>query len=834
MSYKRIVLVAISIVTFVVGGISLAILLNGSHWKATALEKVNNELLTELSVGDIGISIWSEFPKVTIDLQDVMLLGSVSHIGETADTLLKAQRLGVAFSLWDVLFREPVIDALFIEGAVLHLKEHQNGSWNTDVFATKQEDDVDEGLQISQIILREIEVVVSTIKEDRYECKISDAIVTDGNFDSSFSDFVIKGGQGSDKLLPLEGYFSTSYKIEDNGAFEVKINDAVINDLAFKGTAQINAEGDEEWSIYIESDNIEVEELKSIWAEKEVFNGWDYDGEASISLNANPQKAKLEWSLSEGSFAISPKLTGLELNTTGKIETSGVFDYSPGKSSVGVRVANIQIKSNGIAVNAKAECDDLKTSPLKLSGSLKIDAQSSYSSWVPQFQTTEMSALPNNGEVTIDGRLKMSPSGKIYDVFAEISSQKIEGTLNASPYLITNLEAELKGEDLTIRSFDFDWSGNRGGVDGKLLGIEKWSEGGALEGALNLKAESIVVDGILAWWGNLQPDNKVNTQATLLPFGSDLEVKVAVDRLYWDNLECRSLTSRMDVGASQLSIRNATAQGLQGRARVDGSLRPGGSGWVLGLSGTADDLSLPDLFKTYHNFGQTTLRSEHVQGAVSTAGNINMEWDLNGNMISDGLRVNLELEINHGRLKNFEVFGEVADYLKDHRLIAPLVDPEDLRRRLKDIEFAHIETSVIVVSSSTTIPYFNILSSAMNVSLEGRHTFSGQIEYTLGFALRDLRDARQVEFGDIEDDNLGSIFFLAMDGTLDEPIYSYDREAHKTHRKKAISTELDRLRNSIQGSDKNQDEDEDDAEPEGKSGKEKKSNRLDDIDDEDF
>jgi hypothetical protein len=141
---------------------------------------------------------------------------------------------------------------------------------------------------------------------------------------------------------------------------------------------------------------------------------------------------------------------------------------------------------------------------------------------------------------------------------------------------------------------------------------------------------------------------------------------------------------------------------------------------------------------------------------------------------------------------------------------------------------------VIVVSSSTTIPYFNILSSAMNVSLEGRHTFSGQIEYTLGFALRDLRDARQVEFGDIEDDNLGSIFFLAMDGTLEEPIYSYDREAHKTHRKKAISTELDRLRNSIQGSDKNQDEDEDDSEPEGKSGKEKKSNRLDDIDDEDF
>lgn len=832
MSYKRIVLIALAIVTIVVGVITLAVLLNENHWKSTALEKVNNELLTELSVRDVGVSIWREFPKVTVDLYDVILLGSVSHIGETADTLVKAQRLGVAFSLWDVLFGDPVIDALFIEGAVLHLKEHRNGTWNTDILVTKKEVDVDESLAISQIILREIEVIASTIKEDRYECKIPDAIVKDGSFESSFSDFVIKKGQGSDRLLPLEGYVSTSYKIREDGEVEVKINDAVINDLAFKGKAQINAEGDEEWRIEIESDNIEIEELKSIWAEKDVFNGWDYDGAASISLNASPKKANLAWSLSEGSFAISPKLTGLTLNTTGNIQTSGVFDYSPRKSSVGLSVTNIQITSNGITVNAKAECADLKKSPLKLSGSLKIDAQSSYASWVPKLQTTEMSALPNNGEVTIDGRLKISSSGKIYDVLAEISSQKIEGALNASPYLIRNLEAEVKGENLTIHSFDFDWNGNRGGLDGSLMGLEKWHEGGALKGTMNLKAESIVVDGILAWWGNFQPDNEVNTQATLLPLGSDVEIKVAVDRLYWDNLECRSLTSRMDLGASRLAIRNATGKGLQGNARVEGSLRPGGSGWILGLSGTADHLSLPDLFKTYNNFGQTTLRSDHVQGAVSAAGNINLEWDLNGNWISDGLLSNLDVEINHGRLRNFEVFGEVADYLKDHRLIAPLVDPEDLRGRLKDIEFAHIESSVIVVSSSTTIPYFNIQSSAMNVSLEGRHTFSGQIDYTLGFALRDLRDSRQVEFGDIEDDNLGSIFFLAMDGTLEEPIYSYDREAHKSHRKKAISTELDRLRNSLQGSDSNQDED--DAKPEGKSGKEKKSKRLDDIEDEDF
>ena len=63
-------------------------------------------------------------------------MGSVSHLGETPDTLVKAQRLGVAFSLWGVLFGDPVIDALFIEGSELHLTDHRKGTLNNDVLVT--------------------------------------------------------------------------------------------------------------------------------------------------------------------------------------------------------------------------------------------------------------------------------------------------------------------------------------------------------------------------------------------------------------------------------------------------------------------------------------------------------------------------------------------------------------------------------------------------------------------------------------------------------------------------------------------------------------------------
>ena len=51
-------------------------------------------------------------------------------------------------------------------------------------------------------------------------------------------------------------------------------------------------------------------------------------------------------------------------------------------------------------------------------------------------------------------------------------------------------------------------------------------------------------------------------------------------------------------------------------------------------------------------------------------------------------------------------------------------------------------------------------------------------------------------FGNIQDDGLGTML-LGMDGTLNEPEYSYDREAAKAHRRKARNAEFNRIKSAI-------------------------------------
>ena len=81
----------------------------------------------------------------------------------------------------------------------------------------------------------------------------------------------------------------------------------------------------------------------------------------------------------------------------------------------------------------------------------------------------------------------------------------------------------------------------------------------------------------------------------------------------------------------------------------------------------------------------------------------------------------------------------------------------------------------------------------MNITLEGEYRFDSSIDYTLGFALRDLRAASESEFGTITDDGLGHQFFVSMTGTMKTPLTPVTT-AMKNHRKENFQREKDLLK----------------------------------------
>jgi hypothetical protein len=386
---------------------------------------------------------------------------------------------------------------------------------------------------------------------------------------------------------------------------------------------------------------------------------------------------------------------------------------------------------------------------------------------------------------------------------------------------------------LKVSDLNYNWAGNIGDFTCRISSMEDLIAGGAVLGTFEIDAESTLVDPILNWWENRPEKDSKETEGSLLPAGSSLRYALNSNMLIWEGLECSETSIKGEIGTKTMRISFAKTQLLDGEATVQGQLKTSSNNYALGLFGSAEDFLISDLFRVYENFGQEFLRAEHIEGRCDVAGNMNLVWDKDGIWVSNDFDAELQAGIRNGRLKNLEVFDDVADYLKENRLIAPLVDPEDLRNRLSYIDFEYVETPVSVTLSTVSIPFTNIQSSAMNVSLEGSQTFRGGIDYTLGFALRDLKDNKQGAFGDIQDDGLGNMFFLGMDGTLEEPIYSYDRKAHKAHRKRLIGNEAQRIKDAL-FKNENPPENPDIQKEKNRSSRRENSNVLDDPEDDDF
>ena len=843
MSKRRILITIGVVISLSISAITIIVMANDERIKLFALERVGDKLRVELSVEEIVVSVWSEFPKVRVDLNNIALGGATNLTVNPVDTILTAARLGVVLSLWDVLFSDPVVEAFILEEAHINLRQAGNGDWNTSILKVPDtnEPELDADVRVNFFRFEDVSITAHSNDNETYTVEIVRADIRDDNYDISFANGRVIGGKNTAELLPLSGEFTGIFQLGEEVFLSLSFINSNLNGIDLSGEFDYSKDLFAE----IQIDELSVNMLERIVKEEFLegyLSGINCDGKASLLIKVEKEKILVTWTLPESSLSLSPKITGFSMVKSGRLSAEGTCEYLTNNHSLAISIHSFQIDSKGIQISGEANCINTSKANWRVTTQSTLDAGAPYSRWIQVLNSTKYSFLPQEGVLDIASELSISPWGKVDGFSCTVESEKISGALNAVPYSISNIRTHFNNENFQIKTLGYNWGGNVGEVRAELLGVENWFNGGAIEGDINLEAEQIDVASILSWWENNTVAEDSTKSSDLLPSGSNLSLKIESENLTWNALECESFLTRANVTASKFKIINSTAKTLEGLVRVEGSFKPSAEGWALNLSGSADGISLPKLFNCYDNFGQNTLRAQHIGGSLSIAGTCKMGWGNDGVWSSESLNANLNVGISHGSLENFEVFDDVADYLKEHKLMAPLVDPKDLRERLKDIQLDDLESPIYISSSSTTIPNINIHSSAMDVSIEGVHSFSGEIDYTLGFSLRDLRKSREVEFGNIEDDGLGNMFFLAMDGTLDEPVYSYDRAAHKSHRRKAFWEEAEKIKEAILNDGKKSDEsttvddvkNAEESEEIEKNKKERKPNNLNDIDDEDF
>jgi hypothetical protein len=231
-----------------------------------------------------------------------------------------------------------------------------------------------------------------------------------------------------------------------------------------------------------------------------------------------------------------------------------------------------------------------------------------------------------------------------------------------------------------------------------------------------------------------------------------------------------------------------------GAVSATGALRWQELGARLDLAYEAQQVNVRTLFQQMENFDQTTLRSEHISGLLDSEGTLLFPWKSNGSVDWDRVNWQGNQTLRSATLENVEALMSIPDYLSEHRMAAPLIHPDDLRSKLRFVALHPIQIPIYFFQSAFHIPSYVFKTDDLHVSLEGVHGLSGEMDYSVGIELRELRAKTSDDIGEVADDGLGNHLFIKMSGTFEALNYAWDREAQRAHRRKDFQAEGEKLR----------------------------------------
>jgi len=395
--------------------------------------------------------------------------------------------------------------------------------------------------------------------------------------------------------------------------------------------------------------------------------------------------------------------------------------------------------------------------------------------------------------------LEVQAGGRI-DVDGSVDLTLKDGTLTSwavgpeSQVVVTGLAVDQSGSALGLDRLDARMAPGGTGWTGRLEGVLLPGMSGELEaewtgekGRVDVTLDRVDVDAVRPV---VQPWTQ-GPEGEAGALGRVWTVAVQTGPLTQGDLALDQMALRGEWRGGAFEIESLDAEGMGGRVEATGKV----DGRSARFDGALMDADLAQVLEGTSGLGQETLLPRHVRGRVWAEGTVSHVFDRQGTTPWDAdVRVRMEqLE-----LIGFELLQEIPEVLESERKYRLIADAQDLRRRLNRVRFEPVDAQVELERGLITLAPVEVRSDAMDVGVEGWYRMEGPMDFTLDFALRDLKSG-EGEFGPMEEDGLGHRFFLAIGGTLEDPEFGYDRRAHQEHRREERQGAWDRLRGAITG-----------------------------------
>lgn len=771
---------------------------------AFAMKKLKTQITTRLEVKEVGLAFWKTFPDASVELTDIF----VEEKADKPDTLLHANALYLKFNLWDVFRGTYRVDEVEISGGQLNLTVNARGERNWEVWKESNEQTPNFDIELDEILLVDTRVVYRNVPSDFLLDMLAIEVNGSGNFsaqsmrvelslDAMVEQIRSKGDVYLEKRV-LSGDLAVTADF-DQGNFEFERSEVTCGDLALALQGSFTNFGDGTLDFYAEAENQLLEDAWGVLPAqiRKSFSDYratgDFDAKSKISRvqENDPVMVEVELTVEDGTLKLKEQGMALE-----DIETH--FYYVRGGKKDQIQLKSFACTLDGSELKASGSIVGFDQPKLNLNvlANLRLNDVRDFF----DLQQIEMCEGEVSAEAALNGKLRYVEADSSFnwrDILATGYASVTNGGLKMknSNRLFSQMKAEFSfdKQNAVIREF----SGIVNGGDFLLKGTLNNAIPFLFEPKARVLLEGDLTSNLIDFTNLVEEETSTDADSDyelLFPALLDFKLNCSIDRFVFRKFEANEVRGMATLEQGKLLVDPVSFRTAGGNLHAQLVLAPiSATAYRMNVLADLNGIHIDRVFTEFENFGQSFIQDRHLKGIAQA--NVQFRAILTNalELPSDKIESIIQVAIDNGELNGFETLQEIADYIRGNKWLAPFVDEDRFAERMKNVKFSKLENTIEIRNKVVTIPLMDVRSSAMDISAKGTHTFDYEIDYAVKFNLRDLLVRHDKELNEV-DDGLGKSMFISMKGTVDQPIYSVDKELAKEMRQEAMEAEKDNVK----------------------------------------
>jgi len=728
------------------------------------ISKINEQLNAPVSVSSVELNLFSGFPRVRIELNDVR----IDDVTGNYEHLLAAQRVGLGMNVLEVIKGTYRVEELALTNGSLHLYTDGRVT-NWSLF--KESDEETTPVDLQRVVCKNIELTYRDAhSKDYYSGHVLTALLS-GKI-AAHSQYDLKaeiqevGASYEGSTLFSDATLEGDLTIRlDEDYWEVQSSRTSFNGTTF------------DYSLSPKKSEVHAKNLDLVALERSI-EGLDFG-----DILVHTLRGSLDW-VSEGAqqhAVFAPSAARFTYNGFEVLDYQGTVQIDWG-SSKAVLIPELHLKTSTGEVNGSISIQGERP---KMKANLKGGSNLS-----ELFQFVEVEALSQPMGFWKGEQLIIGQSFRSWEDFEPIGTTAFEGAfsiLNGSFGISeSNIEFEKIEADLIVKS--------NGDVLIERCFLKSGSNDATATGTIfdaltaarpqvRLRSESplIQVDPLLSW--EFDDDGQSDED-----YGFDFEIELSVDALKMGEFNGSNLRGTIYNRGVKILGRDMFIEGCGGNFSGNWALAEeegGGRFWSIAQ---ADNIEVDQLLKSFNSFDIDDLDESNLSGTASIQGEMTFHFDHDWNVISSKTLIDGKGVLRNGELRNYAPLEELGTFID--------------KNELKKISFPKIEGSFATRGDTLILPETFVENSAINFWVNGwQNLETDDISYSIRLGLKDLALRGKNSNRDLgnwvqEAENQSQPYIrLLMGCNLDDICISLDKKRIKTQIKQNLRQERKDIQN---------------------------------------